>query len=177
VTFDPFTALTSKIFGATTLALLMFAGLQGCRIDRLETQRDKAQKLAKDEKTAHAGTVANYRAAAAEAARVQAANLVRVRADQERISDEVLASYDARLAYARRRLRDAGAATDTGRAGAAAMSGTGDAAGGAAEATGDLLPSVLTTDERLIAAEQAIQLDELISWVERQAAVPTSPAQ
>lgn len=169
---NPFTVLTSKIFGATTLALLMFAGLQSCTIDRLEAQRDKAEKRAKDEKAAHASTVANYRAAAAEAARVQAENLTRVAAEQERINDETLASFDARLADARRRLREAAARADPGRAGAAAVPGTGGGAGGAAETTGDLLSS----DERLIAAEQAIQLDELISWVERQAAVPTSPA-
>lgn len=170
--FDPFSALTSKIFGGVAIAALFAFGLQSCRADRLEGERDKAVQRAKDEKAAHAGTVANYRAAAAEAARVQAENLKRVATEQQRISDETIASYDRRLADARRRILHAQAATDPGRAGDAAMSGTGNPAGGAAEAPGDFL----SAEERLIAAEQAIQLDELISWVERQAAVPTSPA-
>lgn len=168
---NPFSALTSKIFGATALALLMVVGLQGCRIDSIEGERDRASARAKDEAAAHAGTVANYRAAALQFALAMTANLGRVQAEQQRISDETLASYDARLADARRRLREAGARTDPGRAGAAAVPGAGDAAGGAVEATGD----ILSADERLIAAEQAIQLDELINWVERQGAVATSP--
>lgn len=174
---NPFSALTSKIFGATAIALLMVVGLQGCRIDSIEGERDRAIARAKDEAAAHAGTVANYRAAALQFALAMTANLGRVRAEQQRISDETLASYDARLADARRRLREAGARTDPGRAGATAMPGAGDAAGGAAETPGDIFSAArLTDDERLIAAEQAIQLDELINWVERQGAVATSPA-
>jgi hypothetical protein len=172
MTFNPFSAVTSKIFGATALTLVMVVGLQGCRIDRIEGERDRAIARAKDEAAAHAGTVANYRAAALQFALSMTANLGRVQAEQQRISDETLASYDARLADARRRLREAGARTDPGRAGATAMPGAGDAAGGAAEAPDD----ILSADERLIAAEQAIQLDELINWVERQGVVATSPA-
>ena len=169
---DPFTALTSKIFGSVAIALGIVVAMQSCTIDRIEGERDKARQLAADEKSAHVQTVSNYRAAAVEAARVQTANLVRVRAEQERISDEVTASFDSRLADARRRiLRAESAAADPGRAGATSVPGTGDAADRADETPIDLL----SPSERLIAAEQAIQLDELISWVERQALVATSP--
>ncbi|HMO74589.1 MAG TPA: hypothetical protein PKD99_02195 [Sphingopyxis sp.] len=176
--FDPFTALTSKIFGSAAIALAILVGVQRCDIERIAGERDKARQLAADTQAAFDATVAGYRAAAAEAERVQAANLARAKAEQERINDETLASYDARLADARRRLREAGAAADSGGAGGAAMPGAGAAPGRAAEASGDLLSArgTLTASERLIAAEQAIQLDELISWVQRQAGVATSPS-
>ena len=45
--FNPFSALTSKIFGATTLALAMALALSHCSDKRHTRQRDEARKAAK----------------------------------------------------------------------------------------------------------------------------------
>lgn len=122
------------------------------------------------EKSAHQQTKADYRKAQAEAGRLEQARLARVKAQQQEITDEVVADFERRIADARARageLRDealARAGAD-GAAGGERVPAAGDAAGRTDEAPGDRgFPAA----ERLIATEQAIQLDELISWVERQ---------
>ena len=123
------------------------------------------------ERGAHAGTVANYRAAAEQARRADLANAERVRARQAAINERTEHEFEKRLADARAaagRLRgqNTGAATHPGPGRTARVPGLSLAAGGAAEAAGqDRLPD----SDALIATEQAIQLDELIRWVERQA--------
>ena len=72
----------------------------------------------------------------------------------------------------RLRLRPQAAANSSPR-GTASMSGLSAAAGGPTQtAVQDGLPS----QDALTATEQAIQLDELIKWVRRQAAVDNNPA-
>lgn len=128
------------------------------------------------ERGAHAGTVANYRAAAEQARQADLANAERVRARQAAINERTEHDYETRLADARAaagRLRGEGpaAAAHPGPSPAAPVPSLPPAAGGAAKAAGqDRLPVA----ERLIATEQAIQLDELIQWVERQAEIETS---
>lgn len=125
------------------------------------------------ERGAHAGTVANYRAAAEQARQADLANAERVRARQAAINERTEHDYETRLADARAaagRLRgeQSAASAHPGPGRAASVPGLPAAAGGAAQATGqDGLPVA----DRLIATEQAIQLDELIQWVERQQAV------
>jgi len=138
---------------------------------------DRQQRLVA-EQTAHAGTIANYRAAAEEARRADRANAQRVQARQAAINERTADDYEKRLADARAaagRLRSQAepARGDSGRGGAAPMPGLPAAAQGADQAAGqDRLPLA----DRLIATEQAIQLDELIKWVERQHAVdPNGP--
>lgn len=131
------------------------------------------------ERANHQLTKRNYALAQLAARRLEEQRLARVAAEQETITDDVAKDYRARLADARgaaERLRGQLARTGDGASGSAAaipMSGAGGAAGGAAAPPGsDRLP--FGADElawRLKATEQAIQLDELINWVERQAAV------
>jgi hypothetical protein len=125
------------------------------------------------EQAAHAATVANYRAAAEQARLDDAANLARVRADQAAISERTANDFETRIASARAaavRLREQAAApaADPGAGGGAPMPGVPAAAGTVAQAAGeDRLPQ----SDRLLATEQAIQLDELIKWVKSQVQV------
>jgi hypothetical protein len=125
------------------------------------------------EQAAHAATVANYRAAAEQARLDDAANLARVGADQSAISERTANDFETRIASARAaavRLREQAAApaADPGAGGGAPMPGVPAAAGTVAQAAGeDRLPQ----SDRLLATEQAIQLDELIKWVRQQHAV------
>lgn len=154
-------------------------------VPQIESERDRARLQTGAVRAAFAGTVANFRAASAAAQRAAEANVERVEAKQAAITQEVTNDYESRLAAARSRadeLRRAASRTtaDPRGADAAGLSGSGAAASPADAAPADpRLPSAcpadrvcLTLDEALIATEQAIQLDALISWVERQAAVP-----
>lgn len=122
------------------------------------------------EHSAHLATIANYRAAAEQAAADDAANAARVKAEQDKISKEQADEYQKRIAAAR-------AAAERLRARSQADSGS------AAKPPVPSLPAspIRVTEgagqdrfsiaDRLIATEQAIQLDELITWVKRQADV------
>ena len=125
------------------------------------------------ERGAHAGTVANYRAAAEQARQADLANAARVEARQAAINERTEHDFEKRLADARAaagrlRVGQSNAAADPGTGRTAALPGLSVAAESAAQAARqDRLPDA----DALIATEQAIQLDELIRWVERQAAV------
>jgi hypothetical protein len=126
-----------------------------------------------DTRTAFDKTVANYRAAAAQAAAADKANADRVKAEQSKINQETSSEYEARLAAARaaaQRLRDqlAQAAAHPGSSPTAPVPGVPAAAGGPAQAPGQ---DGFSVDDRLTATEQAIQLDELIKWVKKQAGI------
>ncbi len=142
--------------------------------NRWKAKTTRYAEMLAAERSAHAGTVANYRAAADQARRADVANAARVRARQSAINERTEHDYEKRLADARAaaagRLRagQSGAAAHPGGGGAAPMPSLPAASGGAAEASGQ---DRLSESERLIATEQAIQLDELIQWVERQAEV------
>ena len=141
--------------------------------------RDEARAkdaLFRSEQAAHAATVANYRAAADLARREDAANLARVKAEQTQINERTANDFETRIAAARAhadRLRQQAGATqaDPRAGGSAPMPAVPAATGGIAESSGeDRLPR----SDKLIATEQAIQLDELIKWVKAQAAVPVN---
>lgn len=153
------------------------------KADRFETERD-------DERSAHRKTKNDYRAAQLAAAKMEADRLERVVQQQEDITDAIEVDYHARLADARARaerlreeLRRRAGAPRAG--GTVSVSGVPGAAGGSDEAAGDhRLPAGDSLDrgpadqlERdLVATQQAIQLDALIDWVERQVAVePNGP--
>ena len=138
--------------------------------------RDEARAnatLYQQAQAASAATVANYRAAADQARREDAANLARVEAQQGAINERTQDDFETRIASARasaQRLRQqaAAAAGDPGTGGAAAVPGLPAPAGRAPETTGE---SGLPQSDRLTATEQAIQLDELIKWVRAQHAL------
>ena len=140
--------------------------------NRWKAKTSHYAELLAGERAAHSGTVVNYRAAAERARLSDAANVARVRAEQSAINERTSHDYKSRIAAARAaagRLRGHEATRAAAGAGRAApVPGLSAAAGGSAEAAGqDRLPD----PDRLIATEQAIQLDELIKWVRVQGQV------
>ena len=152
-------------------ALLLLALLIHDR-NRWKAKTSHYSELLAAERGAHSATVAGYRAAAEQARVADAANAARVKADQAAINERTAYDYESRIAAARaaaeRLRRQAGSHADPGAGGGAAMPGLSASAQGVAGTTGeDRLPHA----DRIIATEQAIQLDELITWVREQARV------
>lgn len=158
-------------------ALCLSVMLIGAKLDarRWHKQSDRYEKLYRGEASAHAGTVANYRAAAEQARAADKANAERVKTEQAAINKESTNDLQARLADARARFerlrRDAQAAANPGGGGTAPVPGVPAGPGRAGETAGE---NRLSDADALIATEQAIQLDELIKWVKRQAGVEPS---
>jgi len=100
------------------------------------------------------------------------ANARRVETAQNAITEEVTRDYEARIADLRRRaerLRQARAPAAGPGGGGASLPGAGSAAGGP---DGGAADNGLSLEQRIVATEQAIQLDELQRWIRRQLAVP-----
>jgi hypothetical protein len=160
---------------AASLALAILLLVQKAETRHWKKQSGQFEQLYSEQRSALAKTVANYRAAADAARAADRANAERIAAEQRAINQRTADDYQARIADARARfaaagrLREgAGAAADPGTGRAAPVPGLSDAAGGAPQAAGeDRLPAA----DALLATEQAIQLDELIKWVARQAEV------
>jgi hypothetical protein len=130
-------------------------------------------ELLSAERGAHAATVANVRAASEQARKADQANVERVTARQSAINQRSDHDFEERLADARTvagRLRgeQSPGPGGAGSCRAAPMPGLPAGAESAVEAAGQ---NRLSVTERLIATEQAIQLDELIKWVGAQTAV------
>jgi hypothetical protein len=172
-----------NIQGIAGLALSLALGLL-LLIQKGETRHWKKEsghfeQLYSQEQSALSAAVANYRAAAAQAEAADQANLARVTAAQRTINERTSDEFEARLAAARAaaaaqrlRVRPEGSA-DPRRGAAAPVSALSAAPGGPHQAAGeDRLPNA----DALTATEQAIQLDELIKWVERQHGVDPNVA-
>lgn len=133
---------------------------------KLETQLKDANKATQQASSALAQTVANYRAAAAKAEADDKAKNDRTIAQQQQINKEQSDEYQARIAASRvliQRLQQAIATT--------AHSGGSSGPGVPSiptPACGTDAPSI---DPATRAYDCAIQLDELIKWVERQHAI------
>jgi len=158
---------------AVALALGILLLVQKGETRHWRKESGRFEQLYGQQQAALATTVANYRAAAAEAEAADKANAGRVAAEQRAISERTSNDFEARLAAARlsaQRLRGQGAAAaaDPGGGGAAPVPGLSAASGRPTQAAGqDGLPR----SDALTATEQAIQLDELIKWVKAQATV------
>lgn len=131
---------------------------QVLRIDlqQVKTQRDAERKA--------------YRDAQAAAEKLEKERLIRITAEQEEITDEIRKDYSARLAAARaraERLRRQQQAPDRA-AGAEQVPCFPDAAG---RSNAESCDNGLSLDQRLIATEQAIQLDALQAWIRKQGQV------
>ena len=158
---------------AVSLALALLLVIQKGETRHWRKESGHFEQLYQSEQAALAGTVANYRAAADAARAADRANAQRVEAAQAKINEEKSDEFETRLAAARaaaERLRidpGAAAADPSGRGGASvpALPATAGQPGQAADQDGFSLA------DRLTATEQAIQLDELIKWVEAQGAV------
>jgi hypothetical protein len=158
---------------AAALCLAALLLLQKGETRHWRKQSGQYEQLYRGEQAAFAGTVANYRAAAEAARAADKAAAERVRADQAAINQRSQDDLENRLADARARaqrlrLENSSGPANRGGAGTAAMPALSTAASRAAQAAGQ---NRLPESERLIATEQAIQLDELIAWVKAQASV------
>lgn len=155
------------------IALTVLLLIQKGETRHWRKQSGQFEQLYDSERSTFAGTVANYRAAAAQARDADAANLQRVAAEQRAINERTQNDYQTRIASAhavaeRLRLQAAAGAADPRSGRAADLPRLPVAAGGASEGAGqDRLPDA----DALTATEQAIQLDELIKWVRRQHAL------
>jgi hypothetical protein len=162
---------------AATIGIGLLLIIQKVETAHWKKQSASFEQLYRQEQSALATTVANYRAAADQARTADQANATRVAADQSAINERTANDFETRLAAARAdaadiasgRLRVATqAAADSGAGGNAPVSGLPAPPGGPAQASGqDRLPQ----SDALTATEQAIQLDELVKWVKAQAAV------
>jgi hypothetical protein len=206
---NPFSAITAKVFGGLALAFLAFAMVQTIRIEgvwcsdaeagekpacvvrgfkqELQITRinlAEAEAYGRAEAAKHKATKQAYRDAQEEAARMQAEIIAAEVARQERITDEVRADYQQRIAALRARAdrlrREAeAAARGSGAAGASAgvrLPENGDPATGADAAprcvglSGTRDPLTQIECDR-IATEQAVRLDALITWIQQQLGV------
>lgn len=146
--------------------------------DRWKAKASHYAEVLAGERAAHLATQANYSAAAEHARQTDAANAARVKSSQAAISERSAHDLESRLAAARsaaqRLRRDAAtAAADPGSRGATPVPAFSAAPGSASQGTRQ---DELSRAERLIATEQAIQLDELIKWVRRQREVRVNDA-
>src|SRR4051794_23397966 len=163
---------------AASLALLAMLLVQKIETRHWRKQSGQYEQLYRDDQAAFARTVANYRAAADAARDADRAAAARVRAEQQAISERTAHDYATRLAAARARaerlrLDPRPAAADPSCRGSASLPGLPAAPCGPAQAAGQ---DGLSADDALTATEQAIQLDELIRWVQRQHAVDANGA-
>lgn len=137
---------------------------------RIDLDQVRAHRDLEVEK--HKATKRTYAEAQREAERLEAERLARVEAQQKEITDDRFQSYERRLAGARAdaaRLRDRLRAGGAGAGGAAAGLAVPGFPAAAGEADG--APGGDGLSRALIATAQAIQLDELISWIEDQARI------
>ena len=168
-----FLNLQGMIGIAASLLLLTLFMVKATDARHWRKQSARYEELYAAEQSARSQTIANYRAAA-ETARLQdRANVARIAAEQRTISERTTNELESRLADARaraQRLRlGQGTATAVGGSGRAASVPASRTAAGAAGRSAEENGFSLT--DRLIATEQAIQLDELIKWVNGQAAI------
>ncbi|WP_028969740.1 hypothetical protein [Sphingomonas sp. URHD0057] len=153
-----------------SLCLAVLFILQKGETRHWRKQSGHFEQLYQHEQSAFAGTVANYRAAAARTEDADRATAERVRAEQAAINQRSNNAFETRLADARARaerlrLEAPTAAANPSARGGSAVPGVPAAFGKLASAAAeDRLPA----SEALTATEQAIQLDELIKWVRQQ---------
>lgn len=161
---------------AVSIVLAVLLAVQKAETRHWKKQSGQFEQLHAAQQSALAQTIAGYRAAADAARAADRANAERVAADQRAINERTLNEYEARLVDARARadrLRGeaAGAAANPGDGRSTAVPTLPAPTRAIAEAAGT---DGLSYADALIATEQAIQLDELVKWVRRQAAVPVT---
>ncbi len=138
----------------------------------VKIQRDAARVKTEQTQLAFDRTVENYRRAREAAARLDMANVARVSRDQQVITEKVSNDYEKDLLAARLRadaLRLSLANTiNSSRSRAENLPRTGTTAERADDKTAE---DGFSVGDRLIATEQAIQLDALQTWVQAQAQI------
>ena len=158
---------------AASFVLAVLLVIQKAETRHFRTESSRFEQLYRSEQSAFAATVANYRAAAEAARADDLANAQRVASQQDAINQRSTNELEARLADARARAdrlrrETAAAPGGPGSRTVSAVSGIPASARGVDQAAGE---DRLSVSDALTATEQAIQLDELIHWVEAQAKV------
>ena len=158
---------------AASLCLAVLLVIQKAETHHWKRHGARFEQLYRDEQSAFAATVANYRAAADAARTADKANAERVASAQRAINERTSNDYEARLADARARAEQlrvgaAHATADPGRPANSPMPGLPVPAVRSAQSP---FENRLPPADALTATEQAIQLDELIKWVRAQAEV------
>ena len=158
---------------AAILALGLLLLIQKGETSHWRKQSATFEQRYRQDQATFAATVANYRAAAADARAADKANAERVAVEQRTINERTSSVFESRLAAARsvaqRLRRDAAtAAIDPSARRAAPVPSLSLAPGGSPQAPDE---DRLFVSDRELATDQAIQLDELIKWVKKQAAV------
>jgi hypothetical protein len=153
------------------IVLMLWVQLHGLPIigGGMVSRLERMTQLRQDEAASHRTTKDNFRRAMAEAKRLEVFRLTRVKAEQQRISDHAQDDYERRLDALRTRydgLRRQSGAHVTSAAGSLDVSGLPKPAFGA-----DATPDADGLSAALMCSTYAVQLDELISWVERQSAI------
>ena len=161
---------------AASLCLALLLVLQKAETRHWRKQSAQFEQLYHREQAAHRGTELDHRRAAEAARAADRANADRVRSQQAAINERTSNDLQKRLAAARaraERLRGPSKQdpADPGDRRNPAVPALSASAGKSDEAAG---PDGFPVGDRLTATEQAIQLDELIKWVDRQAAVEPS---
>ena len=161
---------------AVAFTLLVMLTVQKLQAVHWKKQSESFEHLYQQEQAAFAITVANARMAAEQARATDRANASRVATEQAAINERIEHDFEARLAAARSAAQRVQlvpqAAANPGAGGDTSMPDIPVAAGGAAQAANK---DRLSPSDALMATEQAIQLDELIKWARREAAVDNNP--
>lgn len=168
ITGNLWRALAAFLAGLVVVLLIQIHGLPIigggllARLERMTALNDANVK-------SHRQTKDNFRAAMADARRREVFRLARVKAEQDRINNHAQDDYERRLTALRTRydsLRRQSGTSATSAAGGVDVSGLPKPAFGS-----DAAPDADGLSAALMCSTYALQLDELISWVEAQAAV------
>jgi hypothetical protein len=148
------------------IALALFAGVQTLRLAAETRHSHKVEaQLAKSDAARHADRLAYAKAQEAAQAKNKA-RVQQIETQQQKVTSDVESDYQRKLGILRSELR-AQPAAPQGSAGKPGVSQVPDASSGPNQTSG--MP--LSDSERLRAAENELQLDELITWVEQQSQV------
>ena len=161
---------------AASLGLAVLLIVQKGETHHWKKQSASFERLYRQEQSAFAGTVANYRAAADAARSMDKANAIRVADAQRAINERTSHDFESRLAAARAHAGElrfrSQAATDPRPGRSSSMPGLSASTPIITETT---VQDGFPRSDALTATEQAIQLDELIKWVRQRAEVDNRP--
>ena len=170
-----FRLLNPQGLAGLAAALILAMLLVAAKIDARHWHKQSAQyeQLYLSGEAALAGTIANVRAAAAQAQAADRASVDRVETSQRTINERSADALDSRLVDIRARahrlrLETASATAAPGGGPAATVSGLPGRPAGTAQTAGE---GGFPAADQLIATEQAIQLDELIKCVRAQSRI------
>lgn len=173
--FNPFSALTSKIFAGIAIFAISFAVIQTIRLDGFFWIDGVIEKLEK-ERAAHITTKVNVANAQRVAAEMNRKQVAAIKERYDAIATETENEYEKRLASNRASLRQWMQARAVVRPPESA--GTGSTAPMPAEVVPDATQTefLVGAEDLEIAADNYSQLVSLIEWAKRVGETSTSPA-